>query len=132
MELGKFLRNSIRNGNNPYFMIRETNNKLFTQRVTLDSNLIDRMIRQRSYKMKSITLQLSNKLAMSEISLFLNEEEIFPISRFPRSLLEEMDNQESQYCPLFLFFFSVITCFSRLRKSENSQFQLYEMDRPNF
>ncbi len=96
MELGKFLRNSIRNGNNPYFMIRETNNNLFTQRVTLDSNLIDRMIRQRSYKMKSITLQLSNKLAMSEISLFLNEEEIFPISRFPRSLLEEMDNQESQ------------------------------------
>lgn len=96
MELGKFLRNSIRNGNNPYFMIRETNNNLFTQRVTLDSNLIDRMIRQRSYKMKSITLQLSNKLAMSEISLFLNKEEIFPISRFPRSLLEEMDNQESQ------------------------------------
>lgn len=77
-------------------MIREKNNNLFNQRVTLDSNVIDRMIRQCSYKMKSITLQLSSKVAVTEIFLFLNEEEIFPISRFPRSLLEDMDNQESQ------------------------------------
>lgn len=86
----------MRNGGNPYFMIREKNKQLSTERVTLDSNVIDRMIRQCSYKMKSITLQLSTKLAMTEIFLFLNEEEIFPISRFPRSLLEDMDHQESQ------------------------------------
>lgn len=77
-------------------MIGERDNKHFTQRVVLDSNVTDQMIRQRSYKMKSITLQLSNKLAMTEIFLFLNEEEIFPISRFPRSLLEDIDNQKSQ------------------------------------
>lgn len=86
----------MRNGGNPYFMIREKNKQLSTERATLDSNVIDRMIRQCSYKMKSITLQLSTKLAMTEIFLFLNEEEIFPISRFPRSLLEDMDHQESQ------------------------------------
>lgn len=84
----------MKNGCNPYFMIREKD-KVSTERVTLDSDVIEQMIRQNSYKMKSITVQLSNKLAMTEMILFLNEEENFPISRFPRSLLEDMDYQES-------------------------------------
>lgn len=86
----------MRNGSYPYFMIREKNNELSTTRVTLNSDVVDQMIRDSSYRMKSITVQVSNKLAMTEMFLCLNEEEIFPISRFPRSLLDGMEHQESQ------------------------------------
>lgn len=86
----------MRNGFNPYFRIREKNNELCTERITLKSDVIDRMIREGSYRMKSITVQLSNQLAITEMFLCLNEEEIFPISRFPRSLLDGMNHQESQ------------------------------------
>ena len=45
--------------------------------------------------MSPITVQLSEKLAVTEISLSLSEGEVFPISRFPRSLLDEDDNYKS-------------------------------------
>lgn len=68
------------------------------ERVVITSKIIERMIRQRKFAVSPITLQLSEKLAITEISLCLSEGEAFPISRFPRPLLND-DNHESLNSP---------------------------------
>lgn len=57
--------------------------------------------------MSPITLHLSEKFASTEISLCLSEGEEFPISRFPRSLLEDDDRHESPKSPIPPFFYLI-------------------------
>lgn len=90
-ELGKFLQSTIQNARDPYFLIRENGYRHLTEQILINSETIEQMIRRRVFAMSPITLQLSEKLAITEISLCLGEGGASPISRFPRSLLEDDD-----------------------------------------
>ena len=53
------------------------------------------MIRQRRSNLGKITIELSSKVAVTEIFLSAKDGELFTISRFPRSLLEDEGVRES-------------------------------------
>ena len=86
-ELGKLLRTKLGSSNDIYFVIQEEHRGQEAQTIHITTNIISDMIQAGNFKMK-VHITLSTKLATTEIFLCLGNEGIFPISRFPRSLLE--------------------------------------------
>ncbi|KAF6221270.1 hypothetical protein HO133_002125 [Letharia lupina] len=71
-ELGKFMRNKLQCGYELYFVIQEEHRGQHAKKVSVSTDVIERMIRKRLFKM---------------------DNEMYPISRFPRSLLQDEDSK---------------------------------------
>ena len=95
IELGNFFKNIMHNGKNLRFMIQEVSRESVPESAIISSDVVERMIRLGQFSMGRITVQLSNKLAATSISLCLDDGEPYTISRFPRTLLQDEDLQTS-------------------------------------
>ena len=95
-ELGKLLQNKMQHGQDLYFVIQEEHRGRYAKKVCITTDVIERMIRKDQFKMSNIRVELSNQLASTEILLHFGTEDIYPISRFPRSLLNDEDSRISQ------------------------------------
>ena len=80
-------------GYTPSLVIQEKHRGQHAKSVTITSDVIERMIRRSVFSMHRIEVKLSNSLALTEIFLCLAEEEMHPISGFPRSLLQDEISQ---------------------------------------
>ena len=69
-------------------MIQEQHRGQHAMKVHITPDIVSDMVVRGQFKMK-VRVELSNKLANTEILLCLGRGELFPISRFPRSLLED-------------------------------------------
>ena len=95
-ELGKFLRNQIQQGNDLFFVVQEELRGRHAKQVPITNDVIERMVRKCQFKMSSILVELCNQIATTEILLHFGGNNIYPISRFPRSLLQDDDFKPSQ------------------------------------
>lgn len=89
-ELGRFIKNKSWHDRDPFFLILEEHRPAeAAMRVPITSDVLDRMIRLREFRMGSVSIELKNKLAKTEIRLWFNDREMFYISGFPRSLFQD-------------------------------------------
>lgn len=89
-KLGIFIKDSISMERDPFFLIKEEGCRITdAQVVKISQNLIDHMIRKRQFWLGRVTIQLSNKLAATEIELCFRDSEVYPISGFPRPLFQD-------------------------------------------
>jgi hypothetical protein len=88
MKLGKYMKFQATKSD-PYFLIQEEHRAESAKKVAMAHEIIERMIRERQFMMKAFSINLSSALAHTEIRLCLKPELSYPISRFPRSLLQE-------------------------------------------
>ena len=95
-ELGKQLRNKIEYGKALFFVIQEEHRGRHAKKVCITNDVIERMVRKRQFKMSSILVENTNQLALTEILLEFGATDIYPISRFPRSLLQDEVSRTSQ------------------------------------
>ena len=95
-ELGKFMRNKMQSGCELYFVIQEEQRGQYAERACFSTDVIERMICKRQFKMDKVSVLLSTKLASTEILLHMGPGDVYPISRFPRSLFHDEDTKESQ------------------------------------
>jgi hypothetical protein len=75
----------------PYFIIQEQHCSQQSEKSVIPYDVIETMISSYRFKMKAFTVKLSRRQAVTEILLCLNQKELFHISRFPRSLLQDGD-----------------------------------------
>lgn len=91
MELGKFFKRSIENGVQPYFLFTEDGRPATLDKSQkLSYDMIDRMAMHGSFTMPRTTIHISSKVSQSEILLYFNNRDAYPISGFPRSLVTEV------------------------------------------
>ena len=95
-ELGKFMRNKLQSGCEVHFVIQEEHRGQDAKQVSFSTDIIERMICKRQFKMNKVSVLLSTKLASTEILLHMGPGDVYPISRFPRSLLHDEDRKESE------------------------------------
>ena len=78
-------------------MIQEKHREQHAKQAIMSSDVIERMVRQSQFKIGKIAVHLSSKLSESEIFLCFKDGEEYPISRFPRSLLQDDGARESKF-----------------------------------
>lgn len=94
-ELGKLLQNKMHSDQDLYFVVQEEHRGRHAKQVCITADVIERMVRKRQFKMSSIRVELSSQLSTTEILLHFRTEDVYPISRFPRSLLQDQDSNLS-------------------------------------
>jgi hypothetical protein len=86
-ELGRFLR---QRGNCAKFVIGEHGMASKTdQHVDLPPETVRSMITERTFRMPLVSIKISEKLAVTEISLNTDSGNLHPISGFPRSIFRD-------------------------------------------
>ena len=95
-ELGRFLQNKLRSGHDLFFIIQEEHRGRYAKQACITTDVIERMVRECQFKMSSIRVELTNQLATTEILLHFGVNNVYPISRFPRSLLQDENSRISQ------------------------------------
>lgn len=85
----------MQGGRNLLFVIQEVYREPFSESVIISSDIVQKMIRFGQFSMDRITIQISNQLAETTISLCLDDGESYTISRFPRSLLRGEESKRS-------------------------------------
>ena len=78
-----------------YFVIQEEHKGHSAKQAFITSDIIDTMIRKGKFEMSHINVELSDKITDTEILLCIGAEGKNPISRFPRSLLQDEDPKQS-------------------------------------
>jgi hypothetical protein len=92
MKLGHYMKfRATRSKNDPYFIIQEEHHSEEAQKLFIAHDIIERLIRERQFVMKAVSVKLSSRLAVNEILLCLEPDRVYFISRFPRSLLQDDD-----------------------------------------
>ena len=91
------MRNRMQPGYDLFFVIQERDRGRDAKQAFITPDVIERMIRKCQFKMSIIRVELSTQLAITEISLRFGPDDNYPISRFPRSLLQDEGSRESQY-----------------------------------
>lgn len=92
-ELGYVLRDKA---NSPFFIVQEEASRPKTvQTIMIMPHVIEHMIRRHQFHMGKIEITLINKLAATEMFLYLTKDEGHPVSGFPRLLLREDDSHAS-------------------------------------
>lgn len=89
------MKDRLQLGHDLYFVVQEEHRGYDAEQITLTSEVIERMIRNSQFKMNKVTVELSTKLATTEILLCLGKGSKFPISKFPRSLLQDEDARDT-------------------------------------
>ncbi|KAL8726779.1 MAG: hypothetical protein Q9181_005928 [Wetmoreana brouardii] len=92
---GKLFKERMVPDRNPAFIIQEKHRAQEAKAIEITPAAIDRMIRKRRFYLDKITINLSSKLAVTEIFLTFNHWALFNISKSPRSLLEDEGIRES-------------------------------------
>jgi len=95
-QLGRFLKEKRVPGREIAFIVQEKHHGRHANSIAITPVVIDRMIGQRLFRMERISVRLSSKLAVTEMFLSIRENELYTISRFPRSLLENEGVRESK------------------------------------
>ena len=95
-ELGKLLKEKLQSCKDLCFIIQEQYWGQQAKQITITSELIERMVWKRQFKLANIDVKLSDKIAITEMFLRFGAEGSFPISRFPRSLLQDEILRESE------------------------------------
>ena len=90
------MKDRLLTGHDLYFVIQEEHRGEQAKQAFISRDVIEQMIQKCQFKMNKVTIELSNKLASTEILLCLGTEGAFPISRFPRSLLQDEDASQSK------------------------------------
>ena len=101
-ELGKLLKEKLQNCKELYFIVQEQHRGHQAKKITVTGELIERMVWKRQFKLANIDVKLSDKIAITEMFLCFGPEGSFPISRFPRSLLQDENLRESEYASALL------------------------------
>ncbi|THC94944.1 hypothetical protein EYZ11_005583 [Aspergillus tanneri] len=105
-------------GHQPFFMIRERRRERDEQFIVIEDQTIRSMIRDCQFSMGKIEVRLTQRMAETEIFLCLdgnrNEPTYYPISGFPRCLLEE-DMTEIQFRIRLECQLECLKCRDRLR-----------------
>ena len=97
------MRARMQAGHDLYFVIQEQHRGEQAKQAFISPDVIEGMIHTCQFKMSKIKVELSSKLAATEILLCLGSEGAFPISRFPRSLLQDEDLSHSKFKgPIFV------------------------------
>jgi hypothetical protein len=90
MRLGKYMKlQATRSKTDPYFIIQEEHHSEGAQKLPIAHDVIERMIRERQFTMRAASVKLSSRLAVNEIFLCIQSDQVYRISRFPRSLLQD-------------------------------------------
>jgi hypothetical protein len=63
----------------------------------MSPDILVKLIQEGKFEMPHINIQLQNKLSESEILLYLNENQHYRISGFPRCLFEGIKDKTSKY-----------------------------------
>ena len=71
---------------------------MHAKQAHISAGVIEQMVRKCKFKMSNIRVELSNKLATTEMLVHFGPEDVYPISRFPRSLVPDEDSRISQSC----------------------------------
>lgn len=104
-ELGKYLRRKSDEICSPFFIIQEQGTKAEkAQKLFLSRDIIEDMISYGRFNLVRVKISLRNKLASTEISLWLDRNECFPISGFPKALFQE-DKQTSYKLHILMLLF---------------------------
>ena len=78
---------------NPYFIVQDRRNGKEAVQHVIAAHVVNKMIRDAHFSLGQVTIQLSDKMAETTISLCFADSPakpiFYPISRFPRCLLEE-------------------------------------------
>ena len=90
------MRNKLQSGHELYFVIQEEHRGHHAKKASVSIDVIERMIMKSQFKMDKVIIELSSKLAYTEILLHMGPGDVYPISRFPRSLLQDEDSKESE------------------------------------
>lgn len=109
----------MQGGRNLRFVIQQVYRETSPESVIISSDVVERMIRLGQFSMGRITIQLSNQLAETTISLCLDEGETYTISRFPRSLLQDEDFKKSSLSLLFRHGLLLTACDLALETRQN-------------
>jgi hypothetical protein len=81
----------------PYFVIQEEHRSQQAERVLISQDVIETMISSCRFKMKLFSVKVSTRLAVSEILLSLTSNEMYHISHFPRSFLQDDSYNTGKY-----------------------------------
>lgn len=65
------MRNKLQCGYELYFVIQEEHRGQHAKKVSVSTDVIERMIRKRLFKMDNVSVQLSTKIAYTEILLHM-------------------------------------------------------------
>ena len=88
MRLGKYMKFQATKSD-LYFLIQEEHDSESAKKMLIAHDIIEKMILERQFIMRAFSVKLSGPLAFTEIRLCLKPELSYPISRFPRSLLQD-------------------------------------------
>lgn len=128
-EVGRFLQTRMRPGQEVYFLAREEHHSRPLQEIKITSTIVEYMIMHGQLRLPEVGIDLSSKLVMIEISLFLGTGDLCPISRFPRSLLEDERPIQGKFVPRnfvsFLTAAKPLTCLYRL--AQKSKIKLWSL-----
>ena len=86
----------MRPGHDLFFVIQEEHHGRYAKKACITTEVIERMVRKSQLKMSNIRVELSNEFATSEILLYFGDDDVYPISRFPRLLVQDDDSRRSQ------------------------------------
>ncbi len=89
------MRDKLQSGHELYFVIQEEHRGQNAKKASFSTDVIEHMIRKCQFKMNKVIVELSTKLAYTEILLHMGPGDVYPISRFPRSLLQDEGSKES-------------------------------------
>jgi hypothetical protein len=96
-ELGKLLRIWSHADEGPYFLIQEEYHASHSAiPIKISSEVIRRMMTDLQFRMSKIRVKMSKTIAMTEMFLCFNKTEQHPISGFPRNLLHDELNPNSE------------------------------------
>jgi hypothetical protein len=85
--LGKFIFEKVGVAREACFLISEQGQPGSHTTVKLDTEILERMIRDREFQLKQIRIPVSNEIYKTWIELQFAPEQSFPISGFPRCLI---------------------------------------------
>ena len=101
--LGRYLRDRMRSSFGPHFIITE-NFRVPSEekKIKISRDIISNMTEEASFRLADITINISGEDVMTNIDLSVVSGHRFPISGFPRALMEK----PSPICKLILRYFS--------------------------
>jgi hypothetical protein len=94
-ELGKLIREKAQHDRDAYFSVCEYCYQSSTKEYKIDSDFIHNMTRGK-FNMPQLQFRIKNKLSETEIRFSLNSRHTYPISGFPRCLVDDEKSQTSR------------------------------------
>lgn len=87
--LGRYLRDRMTSSSRPHFIITENFRVPLEEKIKISRDIISYMIEEASFRLADITINISGEDVMTNIDLSVVSGHRFPISGFPRALMEK-------------------------------------------